>query len=118
MIVSQNMMAEAEIICKQSLPMLDVKYHLCVATTTQDHNLPVDVAASHSSPIFGEPRVSEPVSNDFPHSDSVGQPISLCLVFLNEVISLGLYELFLNSDFDIWVFLGFLDSYKWTLRKP
>ncbi|XP_059434878.1 probable protein phosphatase 2C 47 [Corylus avellana] len=71
MIVSQNMMTEAEIICKQSLPMLDVKYHLCVATTTQDHNLPVDVAPSHSSPIFHEPRVSEPVSDDFPRSDSV-----------------------------------------------
>lgn len=23
-----------------------------------------------------------------------------------------------NSGFDVWVFMGFLDSYKWTLRKP
>ncbi|KAB1213795.1 putative protein phosphatase 2C 49 [Morella rubra] len=48
MMVSQNMVAEAEVICQPSLPMLDVKYHLCVATT-QEHNLPIDMAPSPSS---------------------------------------------------------------------
>ncbi|CAI0626419.1 unnamed protein product [Linum tenue] len=49
MIVSSKMMAETEIICKQTIPaVLDVQYHLCVAA---EHNLKVDVS-SPSSPIL------------------------------------------------------------------
>ncbi|TKY54289.1 phosphatase 2C 13 [Spatholobus suberectus] len=54
MIVSQKMVAEAEIICQQSIPMLDVKYHICVA---QEHNVKVEVSPtspSPSVPIFGQ----------------------------------------------------------------
>ncbi|CAI0467589.1 unnamed protein product [Linum tenue] len=47
MIVSSNMMAETEIICKQTIP--SVKYHLCVAA---DHNLKVDDPSSPLSPIL------------------------------------------------------------------
>ncbi|XP_027332367.1 probable protein phosphatase 2C 47 isoform X2 [Abrus precatorius] len=59
MIVSQKMVAEAEIICQQSIPMLDVKYHLCVA---QEHNVKVEISPtspSPSVPIFGQVRCSE-----------------------------------------------------------
>ena len=60
MIVSQNMVTEAEIICKQNIPMLDVKkYHLRVA---QEHNVNVKVIevspTSNGVPIFGHVRVS------------------------------------------------------------
>ncbi|KAK7348010.1 hypothetical protein VNO80_22558 [Phaseolus coccineus] len=54
MIVSPNMVAEAEIICQQTIPMLDVKYHICVA---QEHNVEVEVSPkspSPSVPIFGQ----------------------------------------------------------------
>ncbi|KAI4335040.1 hypothetical protein L6164_013724 [Bauhinia variegata] len=63
MIVSQKMVAEAEIICPQSIPMLDVKYHLCVA---QEHNVKVEVSPTTPSvPIFGEVRVSsESISSE------------------------------------------------------
>ncbi|KAL4397929.1 hypothetical protein HN51_002499 [Arachis hypogaea] len=57
MIVSQNMVAEAEIICKQSIPMLDMKYHLCV---TQEQNVKIEVSpTSPSVPIFGQGACSE-----------------------------------------------------------
>ncbi|MED6213000.1 hypothetical protein PIB30_089033 [Stylosanthes scabra] len=57
MIVSQNMVAEAEIICKQSIPMLDMKYHLCVA---QEQNVKIEVSpTSPSVPIFGQDACSE-----------------------------------------------------------
>jgi len=48
------MVAEAEIICQQTIPMLDVKYHICVA---QEHNVEVEVSPkspSPSVPIFGQ----------------------------------------------------------------
>ncbi|KAJ1403042.1 hypothetical protein SESBI_27649 [Sesbania bispinosa] len=48
------MVAEAEIICQQSIPMLDVKYHLCVA---QEHNVKAEVSPTSPSPsvqIFGQ----------------------------------------------------------------
>ncbi|XP_041001314.1 probable protein phosphatase 2C 13 [Juglans microcarpa x Juglans regia] len=48
MIVSQKMVAEAEVMCQPSLPMLDLKYHLRGATN-QEHALPIDVVASPSS---------------------------------------------------------------------
>ncbi|KAG5011007.1 hypothetical protein JHK87_019522 [Glycine soja] len=54
MIVSQKVVAEAEIICQQNIPMLDVKYHICVA---QEHNVKVEVSPKSSSPsvpIFGQ----------------------------------------------------------------
>ncbi|CAJ1940754.1 unnamed protein product [Sphenostylis stenocarpa] len=54
MIVSPKMVAEAEIICQQSIPMLDVKYHICVA---QEHKVEVEVSPkspSPSVPIFGQ----------------------------------------------------------------
>ena len=56
MIVSQKMMTEAEIICQQSIPVLDVKYHLSVA---EEHNIKVEVSpTSPAAPIFAEVRVS------------------------------------------------------------
>lgn len=54
MIVSQKVVAEAEIICQQNIPMLDVKYHICVA---QEHNVKVEVSPKSPSPpvpIFGQ----------------------------------------------------------------
>ncbi|KAG7995746.1 hypothetical protein I3843_01G124400 [Carya illinoinensis] len=62
MIASQNMVAEAEVICQPNLPVLDVKYHLRVATT-QEHNLPIDLVASPSS--------SSSISADMSRFDSV-----------------------------------------------
>ncbi|TKY72453.1 phosphatase 2C 13 [Spatholobus suberectus] len=56
MIVSQNMVAEAEIICQQSIPMLDVKYHLRVG---QEQGVKVEVSpTSNAVPIFGHVRGS------------------------------------------------------------
>ncbi|KAK7303640.1 hypothetical protein RJT34_14551 [Clitoria ternatea] len=55
MLVSQNMVAEAEFMCQQSIPMLDVKYHLCVP---HEHAVKVEV-----SPTFAHLKV--------PPSDSV-----------------------------------------------
>lgn len=44
------MVAEAEIICQQGIPRLDVKYHLCVA---QEHNVKVEVPpTSPSAPTW------------------------------------------------------------------
>ncbi|KAK7329613.1 hypothetical protein VNO77_23783 [Canavalia gladiata] len=70
MIVSQNMVTEAEIICKQSIPMLDVKYHLCVA---HEHGVKVEVSpTSNAVPIFGHVRVSsESVSVETTRFESV-----------------------------------------------
>ncbi|KAF7837669.1 putative protein phosphatase 2C 13 [Senna tora] len=56
MIVSQKMVTEAEMICQQRIPVLDVKYHLCVA---QEHNVKVEVSPT-SPPVtfFGQVLVS------------------------------------------------------------
>ncbi|RDY09332.1 putative protein phosphatase 2C 13, partial [Mucuna pruriens] len=56
MIVNQKMVGEAEIICQQSIPKLDVKYHICVA---QEPNVKVEVSPTSPSPsplvpIFGQ----------------------------------------------------------------
>jgi hypothetical protein len=51
------MVAEAEIICQQTISMLDVKYHLCVA---QEHNVKVEISPTSptpSLPIFAHVRV-------------------------------------------------------------
>ncbi|KAK2644018.1 hypothetical protein Ddye_019213 [Dipteronia dyeriana] len=79
MIVSQKMVAEAEIMCKQSIPSttsaaaaLDVKYHVCVA---KEQNFQIDVnvknGCSPSTPVFREVRVSESVSADISRFESV-----------------------------------------------
>ncbi|KAJ1420837.1 hypothetical protein SESBI_13984 [Sesbania bispinosa] len=50
------MVVEAEIICQQRIPVLDVKYHLCVA---QEHGVKVEVSpTSNAVPIFSQVRVS------------------------------------------------------------
>ncbi|XP_028760060.1 probable protein phosphatase 2C 13 [Neltuma alba] len=55
MIVSEKMVTK-EIVCQQSIPVLDVEYHLRVA---QEHNVKVEVSPRSSSvPIFGQVRVS------------------------------------------------------------
>lgn len=48
MIVSQKMVAEAEIICQQRIPLLDVKkyHHLCAA---QEQSVQVDVSSTSPS---------------------------------------------------------------------
>lgn len=71
MIVSQNMVAETEIICQKSIPMLDVKYHLCVA---QEHGVKVEVSpTANVVPIFGHVRVAaESVSTETTRFESVG----------------------------------------------
>nr|AGV54359.1 protein phosphatase 2C 13-like protein [Phaseolus vulgaris] len=63
MVVSQNTVTETEIICQKSIPMLDVKYHLCVA---QEHGVKVEVSpTSNVVPIFGHVRVAaESVSTE------------------------------------------------------
>ncbi|XP_027333903.1 probable protein phosphatase 2C 13 [Abrus precatorius] len=70
MIVSQNLVTEAEILCQQSIPMLDVKYHLCVA---HEHGVKVEVSpTSNGVPIFGHVRVpSESVSAETTRFESV-----------------------------------------------
>lgn len=70
MIVSQNMVAEAEIICKKTIPTLDVKYHLCVP---QEHNVKIEVSPTTPPiPIFGEVRVSsESISTEISRFESV-----------------------------------------------
>lgn len=74
--MSQNMVAEAEIICKQSVTVLDMKYHLCVAT--QDRSLPIDVSSSPTpSPSIREVRVSESVSAESSPFESVRAFFSL-----------------------------------------
>ncbi|KAK3187890.1 hypothetical protein Dsin_027451 [Dipteronia sinensis] len=89
MIVSQKMVAEAEIMCKQSIPSttttaaaaaaaaaLDVKYHVCVA---KEQNFQIDVnvknGSSPSTPVFREVRVTESVSADISRLESV---VSCC----------------------------------------
>jgi hypothetical protein len=52
------MVAEAEIICQQTISMLDVKYHLCVA---QEHNVKVEISPTSptpSIPIFAHVSLS------------------------------------------------------------
>lgn len=50
------MVLETEIIYQQSIPVLDVKYHLCVS---QENGVKVDVSpASNVVPIFNQLRVS------------------------------------------------------------
>ncbi|CAJ1963093.1 unnamed protein product [Sphenostylis stenocarpa] len=70
MIVSQNMVTEAEIICQKSIPMLDVKYHLRMA---QEHGVNVEVSpTSNAVPIFGHVRVAaESVSTETTRFESV-----------------------------------------------
>lgn len=70
--MSQNMVAEAEIICKQSIPaVLDVKYRICVAA--QEQNLQIDVAPSTSSspPIFRDVLVSDSISAEISRFESI-----------------------------------------------
>lgn len=56
MIVSQNMVPEAELM--QSVPVLEhMKYHICVAS--QEHNLPMELSSTPSSPIIREVLLSE-----------------------------------------------------------
>lgn len=64
MIVSQNMVAEAEIICQQSraMPVLDVKYR----------RVQIDVGSTpSSSPSFGEVCASETMSTEISRFESV-----------------------------------------------
>ncbi|XP_020221573.1 probable protein phosphatase 2C 13 [Cajanus cajan] len=69
MIVRQKMVTEAEIMCQQSIPMLDVKYHLRVA---QEHAVKVDVVSPSSNvvPVFAHVRL-ETVSAETPCFESV-----------------------------------------------
>ncbi|NP_001304629.1 probable protein phosphatase 2C 13 [Glycine max] len=74
MIVSQNMVTEAEIICKQNIPMLDVKkYHLRVAQELGVNVKVVEVSpTSNGVPVFGHVRVSsESVSTETTRFESV-----------------------------------------------
>ncbi|KAM1171333.1 hypothetical protein ACFX13_022021 [Malus domestica] len=67
MIVSQKMVAEAEVICQKTV--LDMKYRVCVA---KEHNLQIDVAASSpSSPSFNEVLVAETISSEISRFESV-----------------------------------------------
>ncbi|XP_008223438.1 PREDICTED: probable protein phosphatase 2C 13 [Prunus mume] len=71
MIVSEKMVAEAEVICQKTmaLPVLDMKYRVCVS---KDHNLQIDVASPPSSaPSFGEVCVSETISTEISRFESV-----------------------------------------------
>lgn len=68
MIVSQNIVADTEIICQQGVPVLDMKYHLCVAA--KERNL-MDVTSSPSSPGIREVRVTDSVSTDISRFESV-----------------------------------------------
>lgn len=65
------MVVETEIICQKRIPMLDVKYHLCVA---QEHGVKVDVSpTSNVVPIFGHVRIAaESVSTETTRFESVG----------------------------------------------
>ncbi|XP_050130430.1 probable protein phosphatase 2C 13 [Malus sylvestris] len=67
MIVSQKMVAEAEVICQKTV--LDMKYRVCVA---KEHNLQIDVAVSSpSSPSFNEVLVAETISTEISRFESV-----------------------------------------------
>lgn len=61
MIVSQNMVAEAEVICKPNVPVLDVKYHLCVSQETQ-------IESSPTSPVI---QVAESISTEISRFETV-----------------------------------------------
>ena len=69
--MSQKMVAatatttEAEIMCQQSMPVLDVKYHLRVASSPELSSSPPPSAAA------GEVRVSEVLSADVSRFESV-----------------------------------------------
>lgn len=63
------MVLETEIIYQQSIPVLDVKYHLCVA---QEHGVKVEVSASNAVPVFSKVRVSsESISTETSLFESV-----------------------------------------------
>ena len=70
MIVSQKMVAEAEAMYQQSIPALDVKYHLFV---TQEHSVKVEVSpTANAVPIFSQVRVSpESISGETSRFESV-----------------------------------------------
>lgn len=78
------MLVETEIICQQSIPVLDVKYHLCVA---QEHAVKVEVSpTSNAVPIFKQVRVSsESISTESSRFESVcSHPLfSFCVDVLN-----------------------------------
>ncbi|KAL5541460.1 hypothetical protein UlMin_009170 [Ulmus minor] len=65
------MVAEAEIICKQSIPVLDMKYHLCVAA--QERNLQNEMSPQPQpppSPVVGEVRGAELVATEVSRFES------------------------------------------------
>ncbi|GFZ11596.1 protein phosphatase 2C family protein [Actinidia rufa] len=72
MIVSPNMMAEAEVLGQQSLSVLDVQY-LCVPNPIDKHFLDVSSTTQpqKTSPIGCEVRASESVSIEIINSESV-----------------------------------------------
>lgn len=92
MIVSQKMVADAEVMCQPNLPILDVKYHLRVATN-QEHALPIDV-------------VTSPSSFESVRSFIFLKVFMFPFIFFcnNEVICMEFYKLLLNSGFDVTFF--------------
>ncbi|KAB2625128.1 protein phosphatase 2C 13 [Pyrus ussuriensis x Pyrus communis] len=66
MIVSQKMVAEAEVICQKTV--LDMKYRVCVA---KEHNLQIDAAASSPSSPSYEVLVAETISTEISRFESV-----------------------------------------------
>ncbi|KAM1745404.1 hypothetical protein FF1_012159 [Malus domestica] len=67
MIVSQEMVAEAEVICQETV--LDMNYGVCVA---KEHELQIDVASSSpTSPSFGEVVVAETIFPEISRFESV-----------------------------------------------
>jgi hypothetical protein len=97
------MVAEAEIICQQTISMLDVKYHLCVA---QEHNVKVEISPTSptpSLPIFAHVRLS-----------------SYSIIFFNSIQFLcfsifPLFGLYFNS---ITYLVCFIWLKNWFFRYP
>ncbi|XAR56950.1 Phosphoprotein phosphatase [Bertholletia excelsa] len=68
MMVSQNMMSEADLQYQQSVSVLDVQY---LRVSKPVENLFLDVSSTSPSPIFGEVRASESASIEISCSESV-----------------------------------------------
>lgn len=96
-----KMVTEVKIICKQNIPMLDVKkYHLRVV---QEHNVNVKVIevspTSNGVPVFGHVRVSsESVSTETTRFESVsatGFPFTVFWIFfISEISFIGFWFCF------------------------
>lgn len=106
--MSEKMVAEAEVICQKTMamPVLDMKYRVCVS---KEHNLQIDVASPPSSaPSFGEVCVSETISTEISRFESVCSLAFLRVCMKNYGIACCFLLLaFLNWDlFYGFVFLG------------